>query len=131
MQIINVSNSNEKPMLTTVSMLRRLLRNALRTTKLPSVIQSPDVAEPIHNVHLRCVIRRQRRAEQSHQARRQQGENPDLWCHAHGKEADELFGMRESVDHQPSQRGADEAACQRQSNSLADEQPKDAASREA
>src|ERR1700722_10295089 len=39
MQIIRVSNSSEKLMLNTVSRLRRLFRNALRTTKLPSVIR--------------------------------------------------------------------------------------------
>jgi hypothetical protein len=38
MQIIRVSSSSEKLMLTMVSKLRRLLRKALRTTKLPSVI---------------------------------------------------------------------------------------------
>ena len=43
MQIIMVSKSSEKLMLTMVSRLRRLLRNVLRTTKLPSVMTSPDV----------------------------------------------------------------------------------------
>jgi hypothetical protein len=43
MQIINVSNSSEKLMLSMVSTLRRLFRNVLRTTKVPNVMTSPDV----------------------------------------------------------------------------------------
>lgn len=52
MQIMSVSNSSEKLMLTMVSRLRRLLRNVLRTMKLLSVITSSDVAEPVHNIDL-------------------------------------------------------------------------------
>ena len=40
MEIINVSSNKEKLMLSMVSMLRRLLRNALRTMKLLNVIIS-------------------------------------------------------------------------------------------
>ena len=47
MQIISVSNSSEKLMLTMVSRLRRLFRNALRTTKLPSVIIRPKELQPM------------------------------------------------------------------------------------
>ncbi len=41
--IISVSNSSEKLMLSMVSKLRRLLRNVLRTTKLLNVITQPDL----------------------------------------------------------------------------------------
>jgi hypothetical protein len=43
MQIISVSSSSEKLMLIIVSRLRRLFRNVLRKTKLPSVIASSDM----------------------------------------------------------------------------------------
>jgi hypothetical protein len=43
-------------MLSSVSRLRRLLRNVLRTTKLPNVMISTDVPQTVHNVYLRSVI---------------------------------------------------------------------------
>lgn len=46
MQIIIVSKRSEKLMLTMVSKLRRLLRKALRTTKLPIVIDHPMWRSP-------------------------------------------------------------------------------------
>src|SRR5580698_2145412 len=101
MQIISVSNSSEKLMLTMVSRLRRLLRNALRTTKLPSVmissyLTSSDVAQPIHNVDLRSVIRRYRRAQQSHHSGRQQRQERDARRDHQREEAEELWRMSQA-----------------------------------
>src|ERR1700678_4542470 len=73
MAIISVSNNSEKLMLSIVSRLRRLLRNALRTTKPLNVIISTDVAQPLYNLHARRLVRRSQRAEESDQRRYQQG----------------------------------------------------------
>src|SRR4051812_50055670 len=108
MQIINVSNSSEKLMLTIVSKLRRLLRNALRTTKLPIVMKSPDVAKPIHNVHIRRMVRRHGRAQESDQPRSRQSGCPYPHRYLHGEKADELRRMGKPVNHQPPESRADQ-----------------------
>src|ERR1700683_2780551 len=79
--IIMVSNNSEKLMLSMVSRLRRLLRNALRTTKPPNVIASSDMPQPIHDVHLRGVIGRNQRTDQSHQSRDEQSCCPHAGRH--------------------------------------------------
>src|ERR1035437_8089193 len=121
MQIISVSNSSEKLMLIIVSRLRRLLRNVLRTTKLPSVIASSDVAESVHDVYLRSMIGRQRRAEEPHQPRSQQGNHPNARSHLHGEKADELFRMGQAIHQKPPQPSPDQSTRQRQSDRFAHE----------
>ena len=70
MVIIMVRSSRENAMLSTVKPLRRLLRNAFLTMKVALVIATSlsDVAEAIHNIYLRGVVRRNRRAQQPHHA---------------------------------------------------------------
>src|SRR5579872_4672907 len=135
MQIISVSNSSEKLMLTRVSRLRRLLRNALRTTKLPSVITSScvtssDVAESIHYVYFRSVVRRQRGAQQSHNSRSQQSDQSDLRRNFQREEADELLRVRHHKDQHPAETRANDSSPERQRHGFAHEQAKHAAPRE-
>ena len=75
------TSSSEKLMLNMVNRLRRLLRNVLRTTKLLSVINSTDVAQPIHDVYLRSVIGGKQRTQQSHYPRYKQGCRPHTERH--------------------------------------------------
>src|SRR5438105_6973099 len=107
MQIIIVNNSSEKLMLTMVSRLRRLMRNALRTMKLPSVITSSEVAESVHDVDLRSVIRRNRRTEQPYHGRGQKRDDPDSRRNPQREETEELRRMGQAVDQYPSQARSD------------------------
>src|ERR1017187_818283 len=109
MQIIRVSNSSEKLMLIMVSRLRRLFRNVLRTTKLPNVIPSPDMPEAVHDVYLRSGVRRQRRAQQSHQPGGQKRKPPDFLRHSQGEKC-ELHHVAKAENHQRSQARAKKPA---------------------
>src|SRR5579872_2490915 len=113
MQIINVSRSREKLMLSMVNRLRRLLRNVLRAMKLPSVISSSDVAKAIHDIDLRGVIRRQSRAQQADESRHYNRNQPNPRCDYQGEETEKLGRMGERKNHQPSQKNSDDAASQR------------------
>src|ERR1700676_1113563 len=107
-----VSRSNENPMLLMVSRLRRLFRNVLRTTKLPSVITSSDVSQPVDYVYLGRGIGRHGRTQKSNQPRGQHGGQPNSQRQLHGEKADELGRMGKPVNHQPPQPGAQQSSGQ-------------------
>src|SRR5579863_3334525 len=92
MQIISVSKSREKLMLIKVNTLRRLLRKALRTMKPPRVMKtSSDVAQSVHDIYLRSVVRGQRGAQQPHHTRGQQSDQSDFRRNLQREEADKLL----------------------------------------
>src|ERR1700686_4299569 len=127
MQIINVSNSSEKLMLTMVNRLRRLFRNVLRTTKLPSVITSSDVPESVDYVYLGSMVGRKRRAQQSNQPRCKHSSHPYSQRHLHREKTEELRGMSEPINHQPAKSRANQTPCQRQSDRFTHEESEHAA----
>src|ERR1700724_2437190 len=106
METISVSNSSEKLMLSIVSRLRRLLRNVLRITKLLSVMNSTDMPEPFHNLHPRCVVGRQQRAEESNQRGRHQSNSQGWERNLHLCQEKSHGRMFHEVQQQPSKAAA-------------------------
>src|SRR5216684_7567590 len=110
MEIIRVSSNSEKPMLTMVRMLRRLLRNVLRTTKLLKFMTSSDVAQSFHNVDLRRMVRRHQGAHETDQAGDEHGHDPHARRNLHIVEAEELRRMSGGVNQPIRQANTDQTA---------------------
>src|SRR5580658_1319485 len=121
METISVSNSSEKLMLSMVSRLRRLLRNVLRSTKLPKVINSTDVAKPFHNLHPRCVVGRHQRTEEADQSRCQQGHNQRSRSNLHLGQEKTHGRLFHEGQQQPREAAAKEPTCNRKRHRLAHE----------